>query len=284
MSKRMRVLVAYDGSESADAAIDDLRLAGLPSGVEAVVISVGELWLSPASNYSVIEKKLREQLPFGLKEAETLALRACDRIMTDFPNWEVHPEAHVGSVPGKIIRKADEWRSDLIVIGSHGLSALGNITLGSVSQKVVTATNCSVRIGRSHKGEWKRPVKIIIGIDGSPDSKAAVDAVASRVWPADSEVRLVTAVNSENIEELDYVKDIQNSPKSELSAVGLNVSTLVKKGNPKQILLEQAEGFSADSIFVGARGFSRIRRLILGSVSIAIASRAGCSVEVVRTE
>ena len=43
----MRVLIGYDGSESADAALDDLQKAGLPCELEALTVSVGEVVMPP---------------------------------------------------------------------------------------------------------------------------------------------------------------------------------------------------------------------------------------------
>ena len=46
----MKIFIAYDGSEAADTAIDSMRRAGLPNeGVEALVMSVGEVWLPPST-------------------------------------------------------------------------------------------------------------------------------------------------------------------------------------------------------------------------------------------
>jgi nucleotide-binding universal stress UspA family protein len=67
-----------------------------------------------------------------------------------------------------------------------------------------------------------------------------------------------------------------------LEAAGLKVSSLVASGDPKQILVEEAESCGADCIFVGARGHRGLQRLLLGSVATAVAARAGCTVEVVR--
>ena len=63
---------------------------------------------------------------------------------------------------------------------------------------------------------------------------------------------------------------------------GLTVSSVIKEGDPKHVLLDEAEQWEADCIFVGARGLSRVARFWLGSVSAAVAARAYCAVEVVR--
>ena len=68
-----------------------------------------------------------------------------------------------------------------------------------------------------------------------------------------------------------------------LNDVGLIATLSIEAGNPKQVLVEAAANWHADSIFVGANRFgSRIESFLLGSVSAAVAARAHCSVEVVR--
>jgi nucleotide-binding universal stress UspA family protein len=69
----------------------------------------------------------------------------------------------------------------------------------------------------------------------------------------------------------------------ELRLSGLRVDEpIVRDGDPKHLLLEEANAWGADCIFVGARGLSRMQRVLLGSVSGAVAARAECSVEVIR--
>jgi nucleotide-binding universal stress UspA family protein len=71
--------------------------------------------------------------------------------------------------------------------------------------------------------------------------------------------------------------------RAELDDKNVTVSSAVLTGNPKQVLVRHAEEFGADCIFTGATGFSNpIERLLVGSVSAAVAARAHCSVEVVR--
>jgi nucleotide-binding universal stress UspA family protein len=56
----------------------------------------------------------------------------------------------------------------------------------------------------------------------------------------------------------------------------------VREEGPKALLLNEAEGWNADSIFAGARGLGRVERLLTGSVSSSVAARANCSGEIVR--
>ncbi|HEY7160759.1 MAG TPA: universal stress protein, partial [Acidobacteriota bacterium] len=78
-----------------------------------------------------------------------------------------------------------------------------------------------------------------------------------------------------------WLKEIIDAQSEKLRNVGLRTSTIIEEGNAKQILLQFADQWKADCIFVGARGLTRIGRFLLGSVSTAISTRAHCSVEVI---
>src|SRR5688572_403085 len=69
---------------------------------------------------------------------------------------------------------------------------------------------------------------------------------------------------------------------NELRRPGLSAVPSAREGDPKQVLLREAERFDTDCIFVGAKGHSRVERFLIGSVSSAVVARARCSVEVVR--
>jgi hypothetical protein len=69
----MKLLIAYDGSESADKGIDDLSRAGLPSEADALVVSVAEVWLPPPPNDEVLDDTFPLQIPAGLKRARAHA-------------------------------------------------------------------------------------------------------------------------------------------------------------------------------------------------------------------
>jgi nucleotide-binding universal stress UspA family protein len=178
--------------------------------------------------------------------------------------------------------------------------------LGSVSQKVLTEARTSVRIARRATGEGASAERIIVAIDGSPGSQAAVRAVASRGWGQGSEVRVIVAQDLMKAfpvsllippvsKFVDDVNDDENAQAEQIAAEAVRelrarlddksvtVSSVVDAGDPKQVIVRYAKEFGADCIFTGATGFSsRVERFLLGSVSSAIAARAHCSVEVVR--
>jgi len=297
----MKVLIGYDGSECADAALDDLQRAGLPSAAEALVVSVAEQWLPapPPSSYQIVQESFvegvlggvieaRRQASQAVDDAHSMAFQASKALQSYFPEFIVSSEAYSGSPAREILRRAGQWKADLIVVGSHSRSAVGRLFLGSVSQRVVTNAECPVRVARHQLREKDSPVRIIIGIDGSRGSHAAVQEVAERIWPKNSEVRLVTSVDPlhmyamEPEDKFAFARSFHDAAQLELREAGLQVTSVIQEEDPKLFLIGEAERWGADSIFVGARGLNRVERLFLGSISTAVVSRAHCSVEVVR--
>lgn len=315
MGKKMRILIAYDGSACAEAALDDLQRAGLPQDVEALVMSVTELWLPPPppSSFEVMEMARAVHVPSdmtrvysqhspALEAAQSLADQAASRLRTNFPTWQITTQIAVGSPRRELIHQADECKPDLIVMGSHGHSMLGRLVLGSVSQGVLTDAHCSVRVARGRIEEPDTPVRIVIGVDGSDESAAAVREVASRNWPPLSEVRIIAVtdplspgvigrlippirefVNESNQEDREWLEKLLRSSNDEFKTSTVKVSTEILTGDPRRDLAAAAEAWGADCIFVGSVGFnSRFERFVLGSVSATVAARAHCSVEVIR--
>lgn len=314
MNGRKKILLAYDGSECADVAIDDLSRAGLPEEADALVVSVAEVWLPPptdddeAENLEVAPpppaavKQMWAHRDQIVKHVGELAERASKRVRHNFRHWTVRHEAVCGSPAWELLRLDGEWQPSLIVVGSHGRTAIGRFVLGSVSQRVLTEARSSVRVARGKTPVGEPPQRVVIGVDGSASSLTAVKEVAARRWTAGSEAHVVVvrdpltptmlgsiippvagAVYDVNNEERAWADKIAERAAEELRGANLAVSTVVEAGDPKRVLVNHAEDWGADSIFVGSTGFSgRVERYLLGSVSAAVAVRAHCSVEVVR--
>src|SRR5262245_47989596 len=121
----MRILVAYDGSISANAAVDDLPLAGLPQEAEALVVYVADTEELVESQGTATSSKPAE--------AKSIAADGRNRIKSYFPQWSVCSDALCGPPTKVLIETTDRWHPDLFVIGSHGRSGVRRLFLGSVS-------------------------------------------------------------------------------------------------------------------------------------------------------
>ena len=147
-------------------------------------------------------------------------------------------------------------------------------------------------------------MKILLAVDGSVCSDAAVEALARRPWPRESEVKVITAteipvpvgmepwaVSADYFEELD--KTIHKAAQTVIDNALVKLKTVEDKtlkitneiiqGSPRQVIVDEAEKWGADLIFIGSRGLGAWSRLLLGSVSSAVVHHAKCSVEIVRT-
>lgn len=286
----MKVLLAYDDSAGARAALTELSVAGLPVDAEALVLTVAEQWAPPTSAFAAVEGE-RPLTPLEREAAALqLAQAAAARLKQDFPDWQITGVACSGGPAAQIIQTAADWRADLIVVGSHGWNALERFAFGSVSLKVSHEAPCSVRITReSNRLPNAPPVRLVIGVDGSPDARAAVSVVAQRHWPPNTEVRLVTAIGAPDWQTgLPFetvriqARAMQQEAENQLAEAGLAVSSIMAQLYASNLLLEEAERWQADAIFVGTRGRGLVSRLLIGSVSSAVAKNAKCSVEIVR--
>lgn len=306
----MRIMVCYDGSEIADAAIDDLKHAGLPAEVEALVVTVADVFLAPegfAADPTLLTEYaqlVHVHIQHGQRhtaEAERYAEKAVARLNKAYPGWKVRSEILTDSPAWGIVKRAESYKPDLIVIGSHGRGLLGRAVFGSVSQKVLAHAQCDIRICRKVTGDVASAPRLVVGLDGSEPSLNALTTLLSRRWPKGTAVHLVTVVDArvataiafpdaalecwvdrKDRDPLSWAERMLKSAAAKATAAGLTATTYLKEGDPNGTLLKEAEKWGADCIFVGSRGLGAGERLILGSVSYAIASRAHCSVEVVR--
>ena len=146
-------------------------------------------------------------------------------------------------------------------------------------------------------------MRILIGVDGSTYSDAAVDEVSQRTWPKGSQILAVHAFEmpvapTPEVWALppDYYEQLDRALRTQSDAIieaavkrlksGLGDAVEIRGkavlGSPKRVILDEADSFKADLIVVGSHGYPTWERLLLGSVSQAVVSHAKCSVEVVR--
>jgi nucleotide-binding universal stress UspA family protein len=280
----MKILIAYDGTERADAAIDDLPRAGLPGRAEALVL-VTDVWLtsSPAEfSRAVTRRRIlsSESSSFApalreVEEGRALSREALRRLRAIFPAWDVRAEVAGGigsSAASALLRRASSWGADLLVVGSGCGGPLQDRNLGDPTRQVAAEAPCSVRIARLCAGESGSAVRLLVGVEGSPESDRAFRAVAARAWPPGSECIVVAAAS------------VDHSAAETLRAGGLKVSNLVRAGDLCRALVEEAGRRGVDCIFVGTDGREEDAKLSRPpSLITSLVSSSPCSVEVARS-
>jgi len=148
----MKVLFAADGGKQCDAAIGALKLLALKEGDELKIISVVDMALPMAIDIyggylpdtTDLEKTARENASKILSET-TMKFKD----FADANGIAVSGEVLFGSPDSRIVETAEEWKADLIVVGSHGYSRWERLLLGSVSDSVVHNAPCSVLVVRT---------------------------------------------------------------------------------------------------------------------------------------
>jgi nucleotide-binding universal stress UspA family protein len=144
-------------------------------------------------------------------------------------------------------------------------------------------------------------VKILLAIDGSEPSSAAVRAVARRPWPRGAIVRVLsvaqpllppgelrfaaTATAYGQMREMLTVeaRSVVANAVDPLERKGLAVETVVREGDPRTEVVAEAKRWGADLVVVGSRGWTGVKRWLMGSVAEYVVRHAPCSVEVART-
>ena len=283
---KKRLLIGYNRTEFAKAAIEDLVRAGLPAEADVLVLTVAELCFPTVK----------------AEDAQEIAEEGAARVRELFPGWNVTTQTSHGAPSREIIAAADLLQPDLIVLGEPNRTVgTSSSFLGPVSQGVLTDGNSPLRITRGREVVGNGPPRLLVGFDGSEGSELAVKSIASRNWPAGTAVRLLSIDDTGVLGTIGrlspqmraaavgagfasrWAETLASQALDELTQAGLEASVDVRSGHPQTALIEAADEWNADCIFVAPHtAGNSFERFLLGSVSASVAAHAHCTVEVVR--
>jgi nucleotide-binding universal stress UspA family protein len=280
----MRILFAYDGSESAEAALLDLPRAGLPAGSSIVVMTVDDTteMLVDFDVTTLTHHRHR------LVDPRRIAHIAEDRIALVMPDVRTASMSALGAVADEITDTARQLDVDLIVLGAGEDRVLTRLHFGSNVARVLRRADRPVRVGRNrHPGRTRGPVRIVIGVDGSAAARAAIRAVERRTWPADRAVWLVTAIEPGRcpVDAQDDRTDataLHRLYLAELANSGIEARSIIRDGDAAGVLLSIVDETEADAVFLATHGLGGLFDALVGDTVTTVAERASCSVEIVR--
>jgi nucleotide-binding universal stress UspA family protein len=287
----MKVLVAIDHSSSSDLVLQAATTYTWPTGTTFCVLNVVNL---------LRFERLRGLIEQATRESERLVTGGVKQIHE--AGYEAFSTATSGYPRSDIACFAKEWGADLILVGSHGHGPIGRFLLGSIAQAVLRTAPCSVEIVRTPPKSRAVPRKVLLATDGSDCSIEAAHAIAAEIWPQGSVFKLLsveeslivgneteTAYPNSLIEELiamaqDRARSAVEQAKDILQRAGLTVddTSSAPAGEPRSLILDKAKKWGADLIVLGSHGRRGLDRLLVGSVSEAVAVHASSSVRVVR--
>jgi nucleotide-binding universal stress UspA family protein len=287
----MNILLAIDHSVSSETAVSEVVARPWPSTARVCILNVVE-----PPPVMVIPSLVQT----ATEAAQALVKNAADRLTARGLETSTHViQDHPRS---GIVEYAGLWGADLIVVGSHGQSAISRILLGSVAQATVRHAPCSVEVVRTtiyDKSSGSRAMKILLATDGSEFSVAAARSVAERPWPKGSTVRVISVaevitpafetwyIDPRMMESLregatTRARDAALAAEKIMGETKLDVSKAEPTGLARDAIIDEARDWGADLVVVGSHGLRGIARLLIGSVAEAVAVHAHCSVEVIR--
>ena len=297
----MRILLAVDGSRSAERARDLVAALPWSEGGRVRIVSVaptgadliGMPWSAGASpDAGDIESEVLRVHRDALDTAER-------EIRSARSDLVIEPILLRGRAASLIVEEAREMPADLVVVGHRGHGRWESMLLGSVSAEVVDHAPCPVLVARD-----ERLGPVVLADDGSPYARAAESVVID--WPLFTGLPITVVMVTEDgfpsagaIAPLVYSDAMDGYTQSaaaqrrsaeadceaaavRLRRVGLDTTAEIRVGDPAHQIVAYAREHEAGLIVIGTRGQTGLRRLILGSVARNVLLHAPCSVLVVR--
>lgn len=278
-----QIIAGYDGSpgsaEAVDWAVSEARLRDVP-------LTICHAWTGAPAGMAA-----DTALPVGEAEAADPAREHAEAILAQGVS---HAQAYDSSVtPRPLLVAGPPARvlcehcagAGMLVVGSRGSGGLEGLLLGSAGLQVAAHAAVPVTVVR---GCWRPvpdhyPLPAVVGTDGSPGSRAALDFAVQEAELRDVPLVAVCALSDSagvlgtaRSMEADFITAMG---KLQADHPAVRIHKRVEQGAPRRALLTAAS--QGQLLVVGARGRGGLREMMLGSVSIAILHHAACPVTVV---
>lgn len=296
MSPVERIVCGTDLSAASEPAWAEAQRLAQVLGAELVLLHVVSPLVIPpelAAQTYVPPDLYQRLLDDADGDAQARLARLCDGRAS--ASVKVTTRLEHGSAAGRILRVAGEG-AGLVVLGTHGRTGLGRLVLGSVADRVVRLAPCPVVTVRARPGgpvaAPDRLARICYATDFSPSARAAwpwvvrlaeaakadVDIVyvtpevaAGRELPAAMIGRMAAGFQAHGAAQVQRLIDAGPLSSDRIHPVVLS-------GTPAEAILRSAETRAVDLIIMGTRGWSGLRRWVLGSAALHVMQAAPCAV------
>ncbi len=306
----MKILVAVDPSEHAQEAIRFVKSMDWPKASEMYLIHVIEMKhaspLIPSDGPSSWDRVISEARGKLFTEAKGLLEHTKKEILEEravtikFLVMEGLPGA-------EILQAVEDYQIDLVILGTRGLSNVKRFLLGSTSDWVMREAPCSVLLVREKLSKvtmGKSAAKILLATDGSSVALSTVEMLGLLTCKTPPKVTVTHVVGRPAYLEGWYwgkgkaafkqlAEQVSENAQTEgarhleemgqrVKELGMEVETVLTKGDPAEEIVKIAERSKTKLIMVGSKGFIGGKPVPLGGVVRKIARYAPCSVLLTR--
>lgn len=289
----MKVVIAFDDSDCSVIALKSLVGMNWSAGDEIKVLTVVDPFCENAD-----EKRDTEA-------AEKLIAETIEKINTQHADVCVSGEVLLGTAAERVLDTCREWNADLLVLGANRGSASSKLMLGKNAGTLMANAPCSVMVAKDNDLSSGADFRnVLIPVSPKDCSEQTIQGVLDSKWPEDVSFHVVTVIEKVDMAEVLDTTDLelverQASEHVELRAESeayveafanrLNekfgearASFEVLEGNVRDEVLRLSNELPAGLIVLGTQGKNFFEKVLLGSMSQAIASQSPCSVEVVK--
>ncbi|WP_160050677.1 universal stress protein [Nocardiopsis sp. FR4] len=280
-----RVVVGVDGSDPSRAALDWAAAEAARRGAPILAVHALGMPLIVPVTAGPARFEPTEEIA---DQATDVLTRVTERVRDLQPAVTVETETALDEAPLALLRHVRP--QDLLVVGSRGLGSVASVFVGSVSIRVAAQAPCPVAVVPSRWRHRTSLDRIVVGVDGSDNSRRALrlavdladegggELVVVNSWevPYPYDPVAMTAMGYEPQERLfdrnseELVDEMLNEVADGFSRE--RVTVVRTQDSPVNALLRAAE--DADAVVVGSRGRGSVRGLLLGSVSQGLLHRA----------
>lgn len=298
MPKPHRILIATDGSPSAQAALQTAVRVPWPASARARALVARTSWLPADADWLTDPAEARAALE---KTFEPVVDAARRTLATRWPNSNILivDAAPRDAIPGEAAR----FKASLIVLGWRGHGAFRRLLAGSVSRSVAAKAECALLVVRVAPKAVRR---IVLAFDGCPFAERALEFLASLEPRRGSRVVLVNVVEPAHMPhslarfpssiraplrrqytELKHrrqamAQTLLDAAAARLKSAGWSVQTEVRIGDPLTNLLDAVKQHHADLLVLGARASAGLEHALLGSVAAGALDRSPVAVLLAR--
>jgi nucleotide-binding universal stress UspA family protein len=283
--RRRTVIVGVDGSEEALRAVrwavpEARRRRATLRLVTAFTWTDDRMVGWPGLGQAAYGERLRAAAEHDLAAAATAAAQLD-------PDLPVEQDLVLGFPGGVLVDQAQG--AELLVVGDNGRGRLGSVLAGSVAVGVAAHAACPVVVVRGVEPQPDERLPVVVGIDGTPLSEAAIafafEAASARRAPLLAVHTWVGPLIAELVDWQSAAVESEESLAERLAGWGakypdVHVERVVARTSAARALLDQAA--RAQLVVVGSRGHGEMAGLLLDSVSNALVHAAPCPVVIVR--